>query len=294
MDNLLKIKIVILEKNISLNDLIYIDILSRILLYSNNEVSVDYYIYDKNEDDVKGYLNNIRIFFNKYIDNYYLDKDIEMVFNIIRGNHECYIDGDGLFLNGMKLIDNYGEYTDDLRIVNYLYRLSKDKYDRIIVFKNDFDYYDYFIKMFNINNVYRLESNDKVDNEYKLDNDINKWRLGYISGNLDIQVIESLCLDIEKVINYQKFNDSYNQVDIKLENSLRYLLNKFPDIIKNINYDYNINLIIQYIEYMVIKTKRYVDMVKNSCLSNEQLELIINLREILTISLDLLGIIIPI
>lgn len=288
-----KIKVVIFDRDILLKNIIYVDILSRILLYCNNEVSVDYYIYGRDKAKTKNGLVRLRIFFNRYVDNVDLDENLEDVLNFIRNNGICYINNNELWFKDKKLVDNNGEYTDDIRIANYLWNLSKEDNSRIIIINNSLNNWNSFEKLFKIKNICEVPLDNKI-NCIRENNDINSWRLSCVSDNLNMVEIEKLIINVNKIINSRELEEELVFDNTKLEKNLKYLLNRFSNIITEISYNYNIDLLIQYIEYLVLQVQKYIDEISGKKIRIEQLELLKNINKILAISLDLLGIIIPV
>lgn len=285
----IKLSIAITGANLSLNNLIYLDDLSRIISL-NNEIDTTYLTY-KDINTVKKEFEPIRIHFNKYLNINKLVDNLEPTLNILRYSTSCNIINNNLYIEDIKLVDEFGNYTDDLRKISY-YKLLSKHYDKILIVDDNFSKYSKIFQLLNIKNItdIQLLSNKNVN----LEKSIDKTRLDAISSNIDLSELEKLYNDLNRQLRGKKIQslDNYNELNNNIEYNILNLLNKYNSIILTVSNNLIIETLVDYINELLVIAKEYVVILNNQDnLTKENINLLESIRIILNNSLDLLGVI---
>jgi hypothetical protein len=284
------VKISILNTNISIEFLIYIDTLSRVLSL-NNYVDLDYITVSDNPLEEKKELDKIRVNFNKVININNIDKNIEELLNYLRYKTNCYIINNSLYLDNCQLIDETGNYTEYLKKASYL-KDQYNNYDYLIVIDDELDIYKQILLNLSLTNIVGLKL--PISKEVKLSENVDQLRIEALSLSYNLEQIETKYQKINKIIknNQPSGTANYNNLNTTLEKKLIKLLKEYNNIIIEVCNKLDLSPLIDFIEILINCVDQYTNNLNiTNKINDEQLHLLEALKIILNNSLDLLGII---
>ena len=284
----LKVKVAILNTNISLSELIYIDTISRVLSLKTT-IDNDYLINSHTKYQTTAILDQYRVYFNNLLPIAKLNDNIETLLNIITTSGYCSIIDNSLYFENHKLVMDDGNYTDYLRKINYLYTVSP-QYDKIYIYDDNSLEYTDILKLLHINNVEVITLPDlpSVPNFENIDD----LRIKSLKLEITKEEIETIFKNINKLLSLSStISANYEKLDTNIENNLITLLYNYNNIILKVVTTLNLNILKKYIVNIINTSNSYLQILENHKLQEEQINDLKALKIILTNSLDLLGII---
>ena len=279
-----------LSKSLSssdINNIIYIDNLSRILEYCGYEVEKEIYIIINNEshkdkiiinnkiEELKKTLDYYRVNINIYSTTKELEDNyiIEDFLTKLRYEDKCYIDNNKLLLknnNNKKyiLLDEDGNYSDlSIDIVHIKQKLS-NKYNKTIIIDN---YYNPQLKeIYNDlnfdNNLIEFIKKTDISINIKEIEDLNSIRVLNVNNKItpeDLIIINTMNNKINSIINNNKKIDNYNIIKSEITYNIINKLIIFKEVIIKTCEFLNPIILLEYIIELNKITNNYINQVEN-------------------------------